>query len=52
MVMHVLLLSCIENVVILCVWTDICTLYIFYVSEINIYLSIYVMGMSDFLAKW
>ena len=25
----------------LCVWTDICTLYLCYVSEINIYLSIY-----------
>ena len=25
------------NFLLLCVWTDICTLYLFYVSEINIY---------------
>ena len=31
-----------------CVWTDICTLYLFYVSEINIYLSIYLSSRLAF----
>ena len=36
-VQYVKLIVLCWNFVFLCVWTDICTLYLFYVSEINIY---------------
>ena len=35
------------NFLLLCVWTDICTLYLFYVSEINIYYYYYYYSICS-----